>query len=107
MERGIAKENSRMERIMVKDIMHLLFLMGKQSLFVPFVEILVMLKTPAELKKEQRKMPNNPLWTYPRNRIKTSFKNLNTLQLQPRKQRLPVPPRIMILMMTSLISMIS
>jgi hypothetical protein len=53
MERGMAKENSRKEIRMVKEIMHLRFLMGKQSLFVPFVEILVMLKTPAELKKEQ------------------------------------------------------
>jgi hypothetical protein len=51
MERGMAKENLRKETRMVKEIMHLRFLMGKQSLFVPFVEILVMLKKPAELKK--------------------------------------------------------
>jgi hypothetical protein len=38
---------------MVKENIHLQFLMGKQSLFDPSVEILVMLKTPAELKKEQ------------------------------------------------------
>jgi hypothetical protein len=53
MERGMAKENSRKERRMVKEIMHLRFLMGKQSLFVSFVEILGMLKKPAELKKKQ------------------------------------------------------
>jgi hypothetical protein len=53
MARGMARENSRKERRMVREIMHLQFLMGKQSLFVPFVEILAMLKTPAELKKEQ------------------------------------------------------
>jgi hypothetical protein len=47
MKRGMAKENSRKERRILQ------FLMGKQSLFVPFVEILDMLKTPAELKKEQ------------------------------------------------------
>jgi hypothetical protein len=50
-EKGMAKENSRKERRTVKEITHLRFLMGKQSLFVPFVEILDMLKTPAELKK--------------------------------------------------------
>jgi hypothetical protein len=48
-----AKENSIKERSMIKEIMHVRFLMGKQSLFVPFVEILDMLKTPAELNKEQ------------------------------------------------------
>jgi hypothetical protein len=53
MVRGMAKENSTKERRMVKEIIHLQFLMGKQSLFVPFVEILAMLKTPTELKKEQ------------------------------------------------------
>jgi hypothetical protein len=53
MARGMAKENSRKERRMVKEIIHLQFLMGKQILFVPFVEILVMLKTPAELEKWQ------------------------------------------------------
>jgi hypothetical protein len=52
-ERGMAKENSRKERRMVKDIMHLKLLMDKQSLFVPFVEILDMLKTPTEPRKEQ------------------------------------------------------
>jgi hypothetical protein len=49
MDRGMAKENSRKERRMVKEIMHLRLLMGKQSLFVIFLEILVMLKTPAEI----------------------------------------------------------
>jgi hypothetical protein len=38
---------------MVKDIIHLQFLMDKQSLFITFVEILDMLKTPAEPRKEQ------------------------------------------------------
>jgi hypothetical protein len=52
---------------MVNEIMRLQFLTGKQSIFVPFVEILDMLKTPAEL----------------RNGRKTSLKNLNPLQLQP------------------------
>jgi hypothetical protein len=49
----MVKENSREERKMVMDIIHLQFLMDKQSLFVPFVEILDMLKTPAEPKKGQ------------------------------------------------------
>jgi hypothetical protein len=53
MVRGMAKENSRKERRMFKEIIHLKFLMGKQSLCVPFVEILAMLKTSAELEKEQ------------------------------------------------------
>jgi hypothetical protein len=53
MERGMARENSRKERKMVKEIMHIRFLMGKQSLFVPFVELLDTLKIPAEPKKEQ------------------------------------------------------
>jgi hypothetical protein len=52
-ERGMAKENSRKERRMVKKIMHLQLLMDKQSLFVTFVEILDILKTPADPKKEQ------------------------------------------------------
>jgi hypothetical protein len=52
-ERGMVKENSRKERKMVKDIMHIQFLMDKQSLFVPFVEILDTLKTPAEPRKGQ------------------------------------------------------
>jgi hypothetical protein len=47
----MAKENSRKKRRMVKEIMHLRFLMGKQSPFIPSVVILDMLKTPAELKK--------------------------------------------------------
>jgi hypothetical protein len=45
--RGMAKENSG------KEIIHLRILMGKQSLFVPFMEILDILKAPADLKKEQ------------------------------------------------------
>jgi hypothetical protein len=90
-----------------QEIMHLRFLMGKQGLCVPFVEILVMLKTPVELKKEQWRRPNNSLRKKPRNVRNTTLKKLNHLQLQPKKQRLPVPPIIMILMMTSLISMIS
>jgi hypothetical protein len=49
----LSKKNSRKERRMVKEIIHLQFSMGKQSLFVLFVEILAMLKSPAELKKEQ------------------------------------------------------
>jgi hypothetical protein len=49
MVRGMAKENSRKEIRMVKGIIHLQFLMGKHSLFVPVVEILAMLKTPVEL----------------------------------------------------------
>jgi hypothetical protein len=49
----MVKENSRKERRMVKEILHLQLLMGKQSPFVHFVEILDMLKTPAEPKKEQ------------------------------------------------------
>jgi hypothetical protein len=53
MERGMVRENLIKERRMVQEITHLRFLMGKQSLIVPFVEILDMLKTPAELKKEQ------------------------------------------------------
>jgi hypothetical protein len=52
-EKGMVKVNSRKERNMVKDIIHLQFLMDKQSLFVPFVETLTTLKTPAEPKKEQ------------------------------------------------------
>jgi hypothetical protein len=51
--KGNGNENSRKERRMVKEIIHLQLLMGKQSLFVPFVEILAMLKTPAELENEQ------------------------------------------------------
>jgi hypothetical protein len=53
MERGMEKANSRKEIKIVKDIIHLQFLMDKPSLFVPFVEILDMLKTPAEPKKGQ------------------------------------------------------
>jgi hypothetical protein len=53
MERGMEKANSRKEIKMVKDIIHLQFLMSKPSLFVPFVEILDTLKTPAEPKKGQ------------------------------------------------------
>jgi hypothetical protein len=53
MEIGMANENPRKERRMVKEIMHLRLFIGKQSLFFPLVEIWVMLKTPAELKKEQ------------------------------------------------------
>jgi hypothetical protein len=53
MERGMVRENSRKERKMVKDIIHLQYLMDKPSLFVPFVEILDTLKTPAEQKKGQ------------------------------------------------------
>jgi hypothetical protein len=49
----MVRENSRKERGMVKDIIHLQFLMDKQLLFVPFVDILNMLKTPAEPKKGQ------------------------------------------------------
>jgi hypothetical protein len=52
-EQGMVKENSRKERIFFKDIIHLQFLMDKQSMFVPFVEILDMMKTPAEPRKEQ------------------------------------------------------
>jgi hypothetical protein len=51
MEKGMVKENSRKERKTVKEIIHLQLLMDKQSLFVPFVKILDMLKTPAEPKK--------------------------------------------------------
>jgi hypothetical protein len=51
MERGMVREKSRKERRMVKDIIHLHFFMDKQSLFVTFVEILDMLRTPAEPKK--------------------------------------------------------
>jgi hypothetical protein len=47
MERGMEKENSRKKRKMVKEIIHLQFLMDKPSLFVPFVEILDTFKTPA------------------------------------------------------------
>jgi hypothetical protein len=107
MERGMARENSRKERRMVKEIIHLQFLMGKQSLFVPFVEILDTLKTPEELKKEQFRIPHNPQRTKPTNGRKTSLKKLNPLQLQHQNKRLTVPPRIIIMMMTSLISMIS
>jgi hypothetical protein len=53
MERGMVRENSRKERKMVKDIIHLQFLMDKQSMFVTFVEILDTLKKPAEPKKGQ------------------------------------------------------
>jgi hypothetical protein len=53
MERGMEKEHSRKKRRMVKRIMILGFLFEKQSLFVPFVEIMYMLKKHAELKKEQ------------------------------------------------------
>jgi hypothetical protein len=81
--------------------------MGKKNLFFTSVEILVMLKTPAELKKERRRKPKNPLRTKPRNGRKTSFKKLNPLQMQTQKQRLLVPPRISIQVMTSLIRMIS
>jgi hypothetical protein len=49
----MVKENPRKERKMVKDIIHLQFFMDKQSLFVPFVEILDMFKTPADPKKWQ------------------------------------------------------
>jgi hypothetical protein len=52
-EKGMVKKNSRKERKMSKDIIHLQFLMANQSLFVPFVELLDMLKTPAEPKKGQ------------------------------------------------------
>jgi hypothetical protein len=107
MERGMAKENSRKEKRMVQEIMHLWFLMGNESLFVPFVEILDMLKTPAEPEKEQWRIPHNPERKKPRNGRQTSLKKLNPLQLQHKKQRLPVPPRRMIMMMISLISMIS
>jgi hypothetical protein len=66
-----------------------------------------MLKTPEELEKEQRSNPNKLLRTNPRNRRKTSLKNLNPLQLQHQQnQQMPVPPRIMILK-TTFISMIS
>jgi hypothetical protein len=51
-EKGMVKGNSRKGRKMVKDIIHLQLLMDKTSLFVPFVETLAMLKTPAEPKKE-------------------------------------------------------
>jgi hypothetical protein len=81
--------------------------MGKKSLCVPFVEILVMLKTFAELKKEQRRKPNNPINKKPINGRKKSLEKLNPLQLQLQKQQHSVPPRMMIMMMTSLISMIS
>jgi hypothetical protein len=37
MEKGMVRENSRKERKMVKDIIHLQFLMDKPSLFVHFV----------------------------------------------------------------------
>jgi hypothetical protein len=53
MERGMEKANSRKEGRMVKEIIHLQFLMDKPSLFVPFVEILDTLKTHAEPKKGQ------------------------------------------------------
>jgi hypothetical protein len=53
MEKGMVRENSRKERKMVKDIIHLQLLMDKQSLFVSFVEILYTLKTPADPKKGQ------------------------------------------------------
>jgi hypothetical protein len=52
-ERALVKENSRKERKIAKDIIHLQLLMDKQNLFVPFVEILDTLKTPAEPKKGQ------------------------------------------------------
>jgi hypothetical protein len=52
-------------------------------------------------------MPNNPQRTKPRAGRKTSLKKANNLQLQQKKQRLPVPPRRMILMVKSFKSMIS
>jgi hypothetical protein len=52
-EKGMVKENSRKEKKMVKDIIHLQLLMDNQSLFVPFVEILEILKTPVDPRKEQ------------------------------------------------------
>jgi hypothetical protein len=61
------KENSRKERKMVKDIIHLQLLMDKKILFVPFVEILDMLKTPAEPKKGKGRMPNDSQNTKPIN----------------------------------------
>jgi hypothetical protein len=63
------------ERRMVKEIIHLQFLKGKHNLFVPFVEILAMFTTHAELEKEQRRNPNKPLRTKPRDGRKTSLKN--------------------------------
>jgi hypothetical protein len=53
MEIVMVRENSRKERKMVKDIIHLQLLMDKESLFVPFEEILDTFKTPAESKKGQ------------------------------------------------------
>jgi hypothetical protein len=74
MEKGMVKTNSRKERKIVKDVIHIHFLMDKQSLFVPFVEILGMLKTPVEPKKGQWRMPNNSQKAKPRNVRGTSLK---------------------------------
>jgi hypothetical protein len=53
MESGMENSNSRKQRKMVNDIKHIQLLMDKPSLFVPFVEILETLKTPADPKKGQ------------------------------------------------------
>jgi hypothetical protein len=81
MEREMVKENSKKERKMVKDIIHLQFLMDKKNLCVPFVEILDTLKTPAEPKKGQRRIPHNSQKTKPRDEKRITLKRLNPMQL--------------------------